>query len=92
MSFAGVPPTRQLGSTSFATTAPAAIVHPGPIVTPGRILTPIPSQQSYKLVSKLDSSNVVPKTNGQEPLTMEEPGVGKTKRRTHIPNRDGLCK
>lgn len=81
MSFAGTPPTRQCSSTSFATTAPAAIVHPRPIVMPGRMRAPAPIQQSMIYFSHC--------------LIGTEYGVmwgSKTRRTPTVPDRDRLSK
>jgi hypothetical protein len=49
MNFAGTPPATVRGSTSFVTTAPAAIIASSPIVTAGVMVTlaPIHNIVSY---------------------------------------------
>ena len=45
MSFAGLPPTTVLASTSLVTTAPAPTTAFSPTVTPGKMVAPAPIQQ-----------------------------------------------
>ena len=45
MSFAGLPPTTVLASTSLVTTAPAQTTAFSPTVTPGKMVAPAPIQQ-----------------------------------------------
>ncbi len=40
--FAGIPPTIEYGSTSFTTTAPAAIIEPSPTLMPEEIKALVP--------------------------------------------------
>ena len=42
ISFAGIPPTTEYGSTSFVTTARVPIIAPSPIVTPAIITASYP--------------------------------------------------
>ena len=49
MNLAGIPATMEHSSTSFVTTAPAAMIAPSPIVTPGKIVAFEPIQTLFPI-------------------------------------------
>lgn len=53
ITFAGTPPTKVLGDTSFVTTDPAAMIDPLPIVTPPNIVTFAPIQHPSCMIMSL---------------------------------------